>query len=129
MPSLPPLSEWESFYVILGSSAAALTGLMFVVVTLSADRVAENASAAYEAFASPTIGHFSMVLLIAALLTRPGHSALTLEISLVIPALAGVFYVGRVIMKARRQTAYVPEREDWIYHCVLPLVAYLTLFV
>ena len=29
--------EWESFYVIVGSSAAALTGLQFVVVALSAD--------------------------------------------------------------------------------------------
>lgn len=33
-----PLHEWETFYVIVGSSAAALTGLMFVVIALSAER-------------------------------------------------------------------------------------------
>src|SRR5438034_1279313 len=27
-----PLAAWESFYVIVGSSAAALTGLQFVVI-------------------------------------------------------------------------------------------------
>ena len=31
------LAGWESFYVILGSSAAALTGLQFVVMALVAD--------------------------------------------------------------------------------------------
>src|ERR1041384_3296763 len=29
------LTEWESFYVIVGSSAGALTGLMFVVIALA----------------------------------------------------------------------------------------------
>jgi hypothetical protein len=32
-----PLAAWESFYVIVGSSAAALTGLQFVVMALIAD--------------------------------------------------------------------------------------------
>ena len=35
-PELPPLTEWETFYVIVGSSAAALTGLQFVVIALLA---------------------------------------------------------------------------------------------
>ena len=30
------IDGWENFYVIVGSSAAALTGLMFVVITLTA---------------------------------------------------------------------------------------------
>ena len=32
------LEGWESFYVIVGSSAGALIGLQFVVMTLLADR-------------------------------------------------------------------------------------------
>ncbi|MBV9232567.1 MAG: hypothetical protein JO030_00880, partial [Candidatus Eremiobacteraeota bacterium] len=28
------LAHWANFYVMIGSSAAALTGLMFVVITL-----------------------------------------------------------------------------------------------
>ena len=30
------LTTWQSFYVIIGSAAATLTGLMFVVMTLIA---------------------------------------------------------------------------------------------
>src|SRR5438552_1348127 len=32
MPQLPPLAEWESFWVIIGSSGGALTGLMLIGV-------------------------------------------------------------------------------------------------
>ena len=38
MPEAPTLfTAWESFYVIVGSSGAALTGLQFVVTALIAD--------------------------------------------------------------------------------------------
>src|SRR6266481_3759436 len=33
---LSPLATWQNFYVIIGSAAATLTGLMFVVITLIA---------------------------------------------------------------------------------------------
>jgi hypothetical protein len=32
-----PLVAWESFYVIVGSSGAALTGLQFIVIALIAE--------------------------------------------------------------------------------------------
>jgi len=32
------LSSWNSFYVMMGSSAAALTGLVFIVITLIRDQ-------------------------------------------------------------------------------------------
>ena len=32
-----PLTAWENFYVIVGSSAGALTGLQFVVIVLGAE--------------------------------------------------------------------------------------------
>jgi hypothetical protein len=35
--AVAPLPAWESFYVILGSSAAVLAGLVFVAITLIAD--------------------------------------------------------------------------------------------
>jgi uncharacterized membrane protein len=34
-----------------------------------------------------------------------------------------------VIKRARRQTAYRPVFEDWLWHAVLPLIAYVSLVV
>lgn len=68
------LSGWENFYVIVGSSAGALIGLQFVVITLIADiPVGHGAAQAGAAFATPTIVHFGAVLLLAALLSAPWH--------------------------------------------------------
>ena len=47
------LTPWSNFYVIAGSSAGALTGLMFVVITLIADRRAQSTMQA-EVFARPS---------------------------------------------------------------------------
>ena len=38
VPDMTALDGWENFYVIVGSSAGALIGLQFVVLTLIAGR-------------------------------------------------------------------------------------------
>jgi hypothetical protein len=37
--------EWDTFYLMVGSSAAALIGLLFVVITLTANLDAAKAEA------------------------------------------------------------------------------------
>ena len=65
------LTEWESFYAIVCSSAGALIGLQFVVLTLIADRPVKEVGEASAAFATPTIAHFGAVLLLSAILSAP----------------------------------------------------------
>jgi hypothetical protein len=48
------LAAWESFYVIVGSSAATLTGLQFVVVALLAENRIRSTTREIDAFATPT---------------------------------------------------------------------------
>jgi hypothetical protein len=68
------LSGWQNFYVIVGSSAGALIGLQFVVITLIADiPIGDGAEQAGHAFATPTIVHFGAVLLLASVLSAPWH--------------------------------------------------------
>ncbi len=124
-----PVTEWDSFYVIIGSSAAALTGLMFVVIALATQAGRINDPAAFDAFATPTIVHFGAVLLIAAFLTTPRHTIGSLRACIVLAAIAGVIYATLVIVRALRQTSYVPELEDWIWHGCLPVFAYACLLI
>jgi hypothetical protein len=126
---LPPLSAWESFYVILGSSAAALTGLQFVVIALGAETKQVGGEATWSAFATPTIVHFCAVLLIAAIVSTPGQTAGSLSLCFSISGAAGLIYCGWVLVMARRQTAYAPVLEDWIWHNGLPIVSYACLLI
>lgn len=122
-------SDWESFYVIVGSSGGALTGLMFVVITLIADSRQPRTLKEINAFASPAVVHFSAVLLVAALLSAPwpdGHAA---GVAVGLAALAGIGYMAIVLRRMRQPLSYQKVLEDWIWHVVLPFVAYIVLLV
>src|SRR4030095_13032983 len=81
--ALLPLHEWESFYVIIGTSAAALTGLMFVVIAIVADAGSRATSPLGVAtFVTPTIVHFCAALLISAIVSAPWHRHLDVQIAL-----------------------------------------------
>lgn len=123
------LSEWESFYVITGSSAGALTGLMFVVVALAAERIQRQQSDGVGAFSTPTVVHFSLVLLIASLMSMPGHSVLSLTLCIGGCAAAGLTSSGRAGLRMKKVAGYTPETEDWAFHVILPLASYGVLLV
>ena len=76
------LAVWESFYVIVGSSGAALTGLQFVVIALSAESTTRDTGRAVAAFTTPTVVHFCTVLLVAAIISgREPRSKLVLTMT------------------------------------------------
>jgi hypothetical protein len=126
---MPLLSAWENFYVIVGSASAALTGLMFVVVTLIAERGRLRSSEATGAFATPNVVHFCAALLIAAVLSAPWPALWNAGLLLGICGLAGAIYIIVIAWRARHQTAYQPVLEDWLWHMILPFISYAALVV
>lgn len=122
-------AAWESFYVIVGSSAAALTGLQFVVMVLGAEISNLATVHTTRAFGTPTVVHFCAVLLNSAILSAPWRRHSSAALAIVAFALVGVIYTLIVLRHARRQTDYKPVLEDWIFHTALPLLAYAAFLV
>lgn len=125
---MTPLTGWENFYVIIGSSAGALIGLQFVVMALIANlpRTAAQGDAG-NAFATPNVVHFGTALLISGLLTAPWHSMSTPTVLLGILGLCGVAYSLLVARRMQLQTLYRPVFEDWLCHAILPFIGYAML--
>ena len=123
------MEAWQSFYVIVGSSAGALTGLMFVVITLVADAKAPPTLQQINGFATPAVVHFSGVLLLSAVLSAPWHDTHVVGSALGLGALAGLAYMIIVLRRLRQPAPYKPGVEDWSWHVVLPVVAYVVLLV
>lgn len=123
------LTDWENFYVIIGSSAAALTGLMFVVITLIAGARDRSDVGGLAAFGTPNVVHFSVSLLISAIVTAPWETLGPIAVLLGLAGLGGAVYVGIVARRARRQTSYQPVFEDWLFHVALPSLAYGVLII
>jgi Ni,Fe-hydrogenase I cytochrome b subunit len=114
--------------VIVGSSAGALIGLQFVVMTLMAERQIRSTDAG-GAFGSPTVVHFSVVLFLSALLRAPWQSITSVLIMLGLFGVGGLVYGVIVLRRMLRQTVYQPVAEDWLFHLILPFVSYLLLAV
>jgi hypothetical protein len=123
------LAAWNSFYVIVGSSAGALTGLQFVVMTLIAQRSPPRSAEAGPAFATPTIVHFGAALLLSAVLTAPWNESLSIAAIPGLVGLSGVVYMITVAGQMSVQTAYKPAFWDWLYYALLPLAAYAILIL
>ena len=124
-----PLTNWQNFYVIIGTAAATLTGLMFVVMTLTARVRDRGSNEALGAFATPTVFHFSLVLLVAANLSAPWQALWNASLLLGLTGLGGVTYDVIVVLRTRHQTDYQLVLEDWLWYITLPLVSYIALAV
>jgi len=120
-----PLAEWESFYVIIGTSAAALTGLMFVVIAVVADAGPRAATPlGIAAFVTPTIIHFCAALLISAIVSAPWPRHFELQIALGLVGVAGFIYSLAVLRRTRSVKNYSMVLEDWAWHVHFPVLAY-----
>jgi hypothetical protein len=126
-----PISTWQNFYIIIGTAAATLTGLMFVVTTLVAgDRGSvQKSRLSVDAFGTPTVVHFCMALLIAATLSAPWQALWNVSLLLGLIGFGGVMYVIIVVLRARRQADYQLVMEDWLWYIVFPLISYIILLV
>jgi hypothetical protein len=119
------LTAWSSFYIMTGSAAASLTGLMFVVITLvtGTERLQKNQDG-ISTFSTPTVAHFGAALLVSAILSVPWRSLVHPATLLGLIGLFGVVYVLRLMYRTRRLTMYSADFEDWAWYTILPLLAY-----
>jgi len=118
------LAAWETFFFLIGSSAAALTGLQFVVIALIADSRRKATTREIQAFGTPTIVHFSAVLLLSAMISAPWHSLSRLALVIGLYGGGGLLYTLITFLRARRLKSYRLVFEDWLWHVGLPLVSY-----
>src|SRR5215210_8153507 len=109
---MPPMNGWENFYVIVGSSAGALIGLQFVVLTLIAGRPIDRSEAqAGDAFSTPSVVHFGVVLLLSAIISAPWDGIGTVAVLWGGVGLSGIVYAVIVARRMRAQTVYKPVFE------------------
>lgn len=113
---------WETFYLIVGTAAGGLTGLMFVVMALVAEH--RGTERQIHAFGTPTVVHFGAALALSAIVCAPWPQPSAAAIAIAAFGAAGTVYMLIVLKRARQQTDYTPVFEDWLFHGALPLTAY-----
>ncbi|MDB4906106.1 MAG: hypothetical protein JWO05_890 [Gemmatimonadetes bacterium] len=122
------LSSWANFYLITGTAAAALTGLQFIVQTLLASNAlsavgGDDPEGGIAAFGTPTVVHFSLSLVISAVMCAPWSAYGGLRLALGVLGMGALAYSAIVLRRARKQDSYAPTAYDWTSHVVLPATA------
>jgi hypothetical protein len=112
--------QWANFYVITSAAAVTLLGLLFVVITLAAERGRKD-TASIRIYLTPAVIYFSSVLLLSALLSVPNQTRLTAVICICLEGIAGLGYSG--LLAIRRGASY-QSRSDLFPYAVFPLAAY-----
>ncbi|HEY2512105.1 MAG TPA: hypothetical protein VGI39_14655 [Polyangiaceae bacterium] len=132
-PPLEPLpaalQSWQNFYLLAGTAAATLTGLMFVAVTFGSSLVTKESATSARAFLDPTFTHFVQVLMTSCLLTVPTVGPRFLGSLLVVAGLArlaGLHWVFHRYREAHRAKGDV-EISDWVVSIVMPFACHVLL--
>lgn len=121
---------WGEFFFMIGSSAAALIGLMFVVVTLTAGRDREEVERGKHLYTSPIVWHLAVVLTLSGAAIAPGVSATIYGYAAGVLALLGVGMGTRsAVGITRRPGAANAAGFDAFWYGVAPALAYVGLAV
>src|SRR5262245_34736630 len=125
------LNDWQNFYMIMGTAAATLTGLMFVATTLIAglNPHMDTANAGISAFNIPTVVQFCAVLSLAGIFSAPWHMFSMIDLLLGLLSAAMAVYQIIVMQRMRRMPHYQSTLEDWLWYMVLPLLANIMFIV
>jgi hypothetical protein len=119
---------WENFYLIVGPSAAALIGLMFVVVTLTQGRDRQQIEAGKHLYTSPIVWHLGVVLVLSG-------GAVAAEIPpMFFGSVAGGLALLGVAMGVRSAIGIMRRRIsgpdslfDMVWYGLMPALAYVGL--
>jgi hypothetical protein len=122
------LERWASFYLLTSAAAATLIGLLFVIITLGAERRVEDAPAKIHNYLTPTVFYFASILFLAALLTFPNHTRLTAALCICLAGVVGLVYSGTSLIEGGDRKSF-EERQDLISYAIVPFVAYGLLVV
>jgi hypothetical protein len=109
----------EHYYELTGTAAVTLIGLLFVVMTLGADRQQDGDRALLRVFLTPTLVHLGVVFFIALLALSPERDSLILPFGLV--GVIGLAYSLVIMRKAERADRTF---DAWFYHGAIPIVCY-----
>lgn len=121
--------SWHEYYVLCGTAAATLMGLLFVSLSLHVEALRESSRNHLSVMARSAFASFLMVLFVSLLMLTPALQRRPLSVSLI---LIGVIRIAisvpalrRTFIKDRDGTAY--GRAYVIAHTVLPIGAFIAL--
>ena len=127
---MPPLNQilmhWHDFYALIGEASATLVALIFVAASIGAEVFTAKHQAGIRSFLSPTVVHFTAVLVICLLACIPTETWGLLGALLGCVGVIGLVYSGWVWRRMMKHGIVASiDTVDRLWYALLPIPAYL----
>lgn len=120
-------SGWQTFFQMTGEAAATLTGLLFVVITITAGRPRPaGMQTGSRFFTTPTVFHFASVMAISAMALAPVSEGIWPVALMLAWALAGLACAAYIAIGILRLPTY-SHWSDIGWYGLGPLAAHIGL--
>jgi len=119
---------WQSFYQMTGGAAATLTGLLFIVISLTAGRQRPVSERGAQLFTTPTMFHLVSVLVISGLALMPDSPAVSQNLLMIVWALGSLVYGLTRALGVRAITRQLHWTDFWWYGFA-PAAVYVALAI
>lgn len=123
------VESWHDFYLMIGTAAATLIGLLFVALALNADVVTRESNVDLRALATHTFGNFMSVLMFAVLFLIPQQVPLGLGLPLLGIGAYGLYNTARHFLKTRRKPARAWRTGGVAFRYAVPSLCYVALVI
>jgi hypothetical protein len=123
--------DWSEFYMLAGSAAAVLIGLVFVVVTLMQDRPRSSVLSGSKLYMGPVVLHMSFVLVLSGAALVPNidvRQFATIAWIIALWGLARGLYSAVGLVRLWTPTNEVHWTDMWFYG-VIPSALYVAMGV
>lgn len=110
-------AEWHDFYVMTGGAAAALTGLLFVAMSLHAREI--MADRFFSNRAIGTLMSLASQLLISGLVLLPGQAVYVLGVEV---EAAALFFLAYIVRQIQTRGAGAPAIASTLTHRLMEIV-------
>jgi hypothetical protein len=121
---LQQIHAWHEFYLLVGTSVAALTGLMFVVVSIGPEVIVARPAGGVRAFVTPIVVYFTTVLVVSAVMLMPHVGPVVLGVLLLLGSAAGLAYIFWIDVHGQWGENKL-EWDDLVWYVVLPVLGYV----
>ncbi len=124
------LPDWQNFYLLTGTAAATLMGLLFVAVSVGSNLPVVQIRASLRTFVTPILVAYFQVLLLACLTLMPRLSASLFAGAVALLGLSNTALAGQVLWRMRViHRSEMIDRGHWVWHFGLPFLGALLLLV
>jgi hypothetical protein len=116
---MPAISSWHDYFMMVGGGAAALTGLVFVAMTLHLEEITGNLVHRHRA--RTILAGLTAVFIRCALVLMGGQNAQAVALELIVVLLV----VETILYRSIRQAA--PDADPWVFRRTIGSFACLLL--